>query len=398
MKSKDLGVNEAFLGIDPWKMMGNYALSKLQGSGFINDFVNQYKKDLKIHPNLSVDDFIDMYWQKNNWDINNISPAYKKSLDDAKQAVITNPSTQSLVQLGKVVYSIASKLPSSGTSTATTQQSTNQSGVFRSNTTQSGSYGNGQLDPSTSQIIGKIWGIKNTPDEIDDLVNIVANSIFKLYKVAPQTYSQIIMSIVNNGGRPSMPDLNLMAKKQSAKQQSTITKPSVNSTPTVNTTPKASVIKPIPKGPTSGSLSGWQKNATISSNTPVSTPNVPSTTEPNISKTIEPEKTVTEPTKDVISKSNELPTSTDTIKEPSLTDKFPEFDSTKYSEPGEINDVPKQRGRNADFTRGGKGVLDPNNTNAMKDISNKALNKRINARNAVQKQITPKIFRAGIPK
>jgi DNA-directed RNA polymerase subunit M/transcription elongation factor TFIIS len=43
----------------------------LQGSGFINDFVNQYKKDLKIHPNLSVDDFIDMYWQKNNWDIDN---------------------------------------------------------------------------------------------------------------------------------------------------------------------------------------------------------------------------------------------------------------------------------------------------------------------------------------
>lgn len=388
MKSNDFAVNEALLGIDPWQMLGKYALGKLEGSSFTNNFIQQYKKEIKTHPNLPIDDFLEMYWRKNNIDISTLPPTYKQSLDNAKQAVTTTPTSQTLQQLGKVVYSIISMTPASqpNATNQTNPQSVKNPAASSSASASSAASSTQQIDPNTNQIISKIRSIKNTPDEIDDLVDIIAIALFKLYKIAPKNYKRIVTSLFNNGGKPSMPSPTDMTVKPQTTTQST--------------------------SPQTGSFTSWQNGptATAQQNNVPTQPKptrakkvaTTKTTEPTVKPVpLEPEPIVQQP-KVEPEKANE-PTLPPEVKpeistEPSLNDKFPEFDSSKYSEPGEISDIPSKPGRNADFTRGGKGVLDPNSTDSMRNISRKALDKRINARNAVQKKITPKIFRAGIPK
>lgn len=211
MKSNDFGVNEAFLGIDPWKMAGNYALKKLskytnpdgvedpnQQRNFIKLFTQQYDREYKIHPNLNIDDFMDMYWRKNNWDASNLPTAYQQSLDNAKQAVTTNPSPQTIQQLAGVVYNVALMLPKGGHSYR--QQQTQQTQQATATAVSSAP----QLDPSTTQITSKITSMNNTPQEIDDLLSIAAVTLMKLKVIAPKKYNDAIVGLFNNGGNPSV--------------------------------------------------------------------------------------------------------------------------------------------------------------------------------------------------
>ena len=46
--------------------------------------------------------------------------------------------------------------------------------------------------------------MRNSPEEIDDLIDIAAMTLIKLYKVSPKNYKRIILSLFNNGGRPSV--------------------------------------------------------------------------------------------------------------------------------------------------------------------------------------------------
>jgi hypothetical protein len=46
--------------------------------------------------------------------------------------------------------------------------------------------------------------MKSTPQEIDDLLNIAAVTMIKLYKIAPKDYKRIIGNLFNNGGMPSV--------------------------------------------------------------------------------------------------------------------------------------------------------------------------------------------------
>jgi hypothetical protein len=210
MKSNEFNVNEAFFGIDPWKMAAGYALNKMRGSNstgidpeqeknFIKLFTQQYTREYKIHPNLNIDDFLDMYFRKNNWDASNLPGTYQQSLDNAKQAVTANPSQQTVQQLARVVFNIALMLPSGGQRPS--QQQTQQA----QQTAPAPAASSTQLDPETIQILGKIRGMKNSPENIIDLTDIISMSLMKLQRISPKTYSKVISSIMSNGGRASTP-------------------------------------------------------------------------------------------------------------------------------------------------------------------------------------------------
>lgn len=211
MKSNEFNVNEAFLGINPWKMAAGYALNKMRGSNttgidphqeknFIKIFTQQYDREHKIHPNLNIDDFLDMYFRKNNWDASNLPATYQQSLDNAKQAVTANPSPQTVQQLASVVYNIALMLPSGGGQSR--QQQTQQA---QQTTPAAAPVSPTQLDPETIQILGKIRGMKNTPENINDLTDIISMSLMKLERISPKSYSKVISRLMTNGGRASSP-------------------------------------------------------------------------------------------------------------------------------------------------------------------------------------------------
>jgi len=226
MKSKDFGVNEAFLGIDPWKMAGNYALKQLskytnpnglddpnQHRNFIKLFTQQYDKEYKIHPNLNIDDFMDMYFRKNNWDASNLPTSYQQSLDNAKQTVTTNPSPQATQQLANVVYNIALMLPKGGYSYR--QQQTQRTQPVAATAASSAP----QLDPDTNQIISKIRSMSNTPQEIDDLLSIAGITLMKIKIIAPKQYKDVIASLFNNGGNPSVSAATNSVQQSTSRQR-----------------------------------------------------------------------------------------------------------------------------------------------------------------------------------
>jgi hypothetical protein len=231
MKSKDFGVNEAFLGIDPWKMAGNYALKQLgkytnpdgledpnQQRNFIKLFTQQYNKEYKIHPNLNIDDFMDMYWRKNNWDASNLPTSYQQSLDNAKQTVTTNPSPQTIQQLAGVVYNIALMLPKGGYSYR--QQQTQPVTA-----TAAAASSAPQIDPNTTQITSKIRSMSNTPQEIDDLLYIAGITLMKIKMIAPKQYKDVIASLFNNGGNPSVSAATNSVQQSTRQRKSPAEKP-----------------------------------------------------------------------------------------------------------------------------------------------------------------------------
>jgi hypothetical protein len=224
MKSNDFQVNEA---------LGDIAKSAISGLGrltnpvyrrqlarqsnsdptrqkdyFINSFVQQFTRDQQAHPNLTLADFMEMYWRKNKWDITKLAPSYKVSLDSTIQSTESNLSPESLKKLGEVVYNIALMLPNGNTPSI--YQQSNQTTAVQNN----------QLDPETTQILSKIRSMRSTPQEIDDLLQIAAITLVKLYKIAPKDYKRIIGSLFNNGGKPDV---------SSAEQQ--LTKPPTSNKP-----------------------------------------------------------------------------------------------------------------------------------------------------------------------
>lgn len=117
-------INEAFFGINPWQAMGKYAVKKLgqytnpsgdedpgQKKRFINSFVQQFNREHQTHPDITANDFMQMYWRKNNWNASGMPPAYQKSLDTAINNVNMDPSIANVQQLGNIVYSLALMMP-----------------------------------------------------------------------------------------------------------------------------------------------------------------------------------------------------------------------------------------------------------------------------------------------
>jgi hypothetical protein len=223
MKSTDFQVNEALGDIAKSAISGlgrltnpayRRQLAKQSNSNptrqkdyFINSFVQQFTRDQQAHPNLTLADFMEMYWRKNKWDITKLAPTYKVSLDSTIQSTESNLNTESLKKLGEVVYNIALMLPN-GNTPSTYQQNT-QTAAVQPN----------QIDPSTSQITSKITSMNNTPQEIDDLLSIAAVTLMKLKVIAPKKYNDAIVGLFNNGGNPSI------AAATSAMKQSIPRKP-----------------------------------------------------------------------------------------------------------------------------------------------------------------------------
>lgn len=247
MKSSDFGVNEAFLGIDPWQMAGKAALKQLrkytnpnglddpnQQRNFIELFTKQYDREHNIHPNLSIDDFMDIYWRKNNWDASNLPAAYQQSLDSAKQAVTTNPSSQAVQKLADIVYNIALMLPKGGYSSRQQQiQQTQQATTTAVPVAP-------QLDPDTNQITAKIRSMNNTPQEIDDLIHIAGMALIKIKMIAPKQYNNVILGLFNNGGNPSVSAANSVvqqATKPNKPKYSSVQSHTPSNAPTYNSTP-----------------------------------------------------------------------------------------------------------------------------------------------------------------
>jgi len=193
MKSNDFSVSEGmFSGVFG---NSNAAADSQQQKKFVNSFIQQFNRDRQTHPNITIDDFMNVYWRKNNWDISGLPPAYQQSLDNAKQAVTANLSIQTVQQLASIVYNIALMLPSGR------QQSSQQTQPAAAATTTTPS----QVDPETIQILGKIRGMKNSPENIIDLTDIISMSLMKLQRISPKTYSKVITSLMSNGGNASTP-------------------------------------------------------------------------------------------------------------------------------------------------------------------------------------------------
>jgi len=218
MKSNEFKLDEAGgIGIDPWKALGSYLGKTINGpakpgvdpnqqKNFINNFVQQVTRDFQIHPNLTLNEFLSMYWRKNQWDVRKIAPAYKaslaKSVSDAENDRL---STGSLEKLGNVVYHIALMMPPA--SSQTRMQSGPQVAVAPVQAP--------TIETDTNQIISKIRNMNNTSQEIDDLLSIAAVTLIKLRVIAPKQYNNAIAGLFNNGGNPSV------AAATSAIQQST---------------------------------------------------------------------------------------------------------------------------------------------------------------------------------
>lgn len=183
---------------------------------FVNDFAQQFARDHQRYPQLTLPDFMEMYWAKNNWDISKLPPSYKASLDSAmSNTEAANFTTTSLQELGDKVYDIAQRVSGTNRQPEVLQpQQTQQTAVPQTpaaaQTTQStqqpaaASSATGEIDNGTNQILSKIRSMKNTPQEIDDLLQIAAITLVKLYKIAPKDYKNIIVSLFNNGGKPSV--------------------------------------------------------------------------------------------------------------------------------------------------------------------------------------------------
>jgi hypothetical protein len=170
----------------------------------VNSFVQQFIKDHRLYPQLTLPDFMETYWTRNNWDISKLPPSYKTSLDSAiASAEAANYSTTSLQELGSMVYDIAQRVPNANRQPEVLQPQQAQQTVEPQAQAAPTSPVTGEVDNSTSQIISKIRSMRNSPDEIDDLVDIAAMTLIKLYKVSPKNYKRIILSLFNNGGRPS---------------------------------------------------------------------------------------------------------------------------------------------------------------------------------------------------
>jgi hypothetical protein len=458
MKSKDFQIDEAInwgnigtnlksgasavgsaigKGIDYMLPTPQEKKDRMYQSSFVDSFTRQFEQNKRLHPNVTIDDFLNQYWTKNRWDINSLPPSYTQSLNDIVDTVNSDPSTSNIKKLANSVYSIALMLPTitnskknknnnnanntNNTPAANTPKSRRQSNTNQATpqpvANQNPAAGNGQVDPNTNQIIAKIRSIKNTPDEIDDLVDIIAISLFKLYKIAPKNYKRIIMSLFNNGGRPSMPGPNNVAPQTIPQSEPEQEQPTVSATSATSATS-------APKGPATGSLTGWQQGPTASQPTTPTKPVQPPVTTPTVTSV----PATTTPVTDI------------SPKEPSLNDTFPPIDTSKFdtTEPELKGSLDSKPGRNADFTRGGKGVFDPDNTDVndkifnrsldrrtkgiqaardemdrnsekskpksntdrndiSKKISQRRLDKQINARQAIQKAMTPKSSRAGLP-
>jgi len=253
MKSNDFDVNEAFLGIDPWKMAGKAALKQLskytnpnglddpnQHRNFIKLFTQQYDREYKIHPNLGIDDFMDIYWRKNNWDASNLPTSYQQSLDSAKQAVTANPSSQTVQKLADIVYNIALMLPKGGYSYRQQQTQQAQQTQQTQQATTAAAPVAPQLDPDTNQITAKIRSMNNTPQEIDDLIHIAGMALIKIKMIAPKQYNNVILGLFNNGGNPSVSAANSVvqqATKPSKPKYSSVQSHTPNNAPTYNSTP-----------------------------------------------------------------------------------------------------------------------------------------------------------------
>jgi hypothetical protein len=176
---------------------------RAQQQRFANSFATQVQQQLQAHPNISIDDFLKMYWPKNNWDPSHLPAGYQTSLKNAIGSLPPNPTLNDFKKLGSVVFNIAKIMP--------TTRPGHQLNVGQSNAQQA------QLDPSTNQIIAKIRSMKNTPDEIDDLEYIVNIALIKLNKVDPQNYPKIAKLLFNNGGNPA----TTMARMQQTQQAPT---------------------------------------------------------------------------------------------------------------------------------------------------------------------------------
>ena len=197
--------------INPFRNTKNINAEKHK-SLVVNSFVQQFTKDHQLYPQLTLPDFMEMYWTKNNWDISKLPPSYKSSLDNAMASTeAANFSTTSLQELGNVVYDIAQRIPGANRQPEVIQSQQPQQTVepqaqtpVQPTPAAPSTPVTGEVDNSTSQIITKIRSMRNSPEEIDDLIDIAAMTLIKLYKVSPKNYKRIILSLFNNGGRPSV--------------------------------------------------------------------------------------------------------------------------------------------------------------------------------------------------
>jgi hypothetical protein len=348
--------------------------TKQFGSVFKNRLLTNYKSG------INVDDFLDSYFAKNGIDKTKITGSYASSLERAKNRVLaSNYSNGSIDELGKVVYNIGSLNPGNTTQGDLSDQPGNVGGKARAAsgagagakaTNQDPAAGDGIIDPNTNQIISKIRSMKNSPEEIDDLVDIIAMSMIKLYKISPKNYRRIIMKLVNNGGTPTMPTQQTTAPVTTPNTTNSTSAPNYSKylggqqyvTPSIIQYPSKFNTKPP------------AQSAVTAQPTQQITNQEPNTLQPNLSQA-QPEPAV----------QSNLSTN-----EPTFSDKPLPSLNAKNTEPklgnstGNISRTPDSMGR-----------IDPTDNQAMRDISRNALDKRINARQNVQNKITT---RGGLPK
>jgi len=174
---------------------------------FAKNFATQLQQQLQAHPNININDFMQLYWKRNGWDPSHLPAGYQASLKNALNSLPPNPTFNDFKKLGSAVFNLATIMPSARYGQQVNAQQAQGAPQNAQQAQQS-------LDPSTNQIIAKIRSMKNTPEEIDDLEYIVNIALIKLNKVDPQNYPKIAKLLFNNGGNPS----TTMKRMQKAQQ------------------------------------------------------------------------------------------------------------------------------------------------------------------------------------
>ena len=385
MKSEDFNgiVNEGILSSLYGAATNN---AGYQNSQEIKQFQSLFNNKLKnaTKGGIGINDFLNSYLTKNGAKTQKaLTNSYQTALKTAKNNVINSGySNGSIDALGNVVYNILSM--SGGANNANANANNANANANNANANNAGANptkavkqpknnrtatppaanqnpaaGNGQIDPNTNQIIAKIRSIKNTPEEIDDLVDIIAISMVKLYKIAPKNYKRIIMNLVHNGGTPIAP-----VQQPAAAAATTASTPNYSGgqrqvTPSIIQYPgKFNLTQPVQATKPTAQITNQQ----------------PNTLQPNLSTA------QTAPVAQPAQSQNNEPTFTDQPLSASNTTTEPKLGNST----GSVSRTPDSMGR-----------IEPTNDQAMRDISRNALDKRINARQNVQKAMTT---RSGLPK
>jgi len=137
MKSSEFITNEGLIGSlvkHGSQYLINKGLNKMRGVHsneqrlFANNFIKQFQLQKQINPSITLADFLGLYWDKLDIDINRLPINYKQSYDAYVQKAESDPNTVNLTNLASAIFAIAQVAPARKYVQTTTTTQAQQAG------------------------------------------------------------------------------------------------------------------------------------------------------------------------------------------------------------------------------------------------------------------------------